>query len=97
MIVIILSPIVLKEKLNISKVLCVIIAMMGIFLIVKSDMSTLQNSKEYLKGHSIAIFCYIDPISDMFFTTIFLGENTTISQVIGGALILGSTFLNSRK
>lgn len=184
-IVIILSPIVLKEKLNISKVLCVIISMMGIFLIVKSDMSTLQNSKEYLKGivysllaalfyssvilmnkriknlsgfettvvqlissaitllpiiffnnntgilkltprslvlililgivhtgiayllyfssmkklkgQSIAIFCYIDPISAMFFATIFLGENITISQLIGGALILGSTFLNSRK
>lgn len=181
--VILLSPIVLKEKLNTFKILCVIIAMIGIFLIVKGDFSSLQNSNNYLKGifyslmaalfyasvilmnkriknlsgfettliqlissaltllpiilinndahisittpinllfililgifhtgiayllyfssmkeltgQSIAIFCYIDPISAMIFATIFLGENMSLSQIIGGILILCSTFFNS--
>ncbi|MFC0905132.1 DMT family transporter [Clostridium sp. MT-14] len=46
-----------------------------------------------LDGQSIAILSYIDPISAVFISAIFLGETMTLIQIIGGLLILGSTFL----
>lgn len=55
------------------------------------------SSMKELKGQSIAIFCYIYPVSAMLFATIFLGKNMNASQIIGGALILYSTFLNSKQ
>lgn len=183
--VIILSPIILKERLNIVKLFCVILAMIGLFLIINVDFSTLQNPGDYIKGiiysllaavfyssvilmnkkikdlsgfettvvqllfsviillpiifyngsinivklnHSsvifililgvlhtgiayllyfssmkeleaqtIAIFCYIDPISALFFASIFLGESMSVNEIIGGILILGSTFLSEEE
>lgn len=49
-----------------------------------------------LKGQSIAILSYIDPIFAVVFSTLFLGETMTFTQAIGGILILGSTFLSER-
>lgn len=49
-----------------------------------------------LKGHSIAILSYIDPISAVIFAAVFLGETMTIIQILGGILILGSTFISER-
>lgn len=47
-----------------------------------------------LKGQTIAAFSYIDPISAIFMSSIFLGEKMTALQLFGGVLILGSTFLS---
>lgn len=47
-----------------------------------------------LKGQTIAVFSYIDPISAIVMSSIFLGEKMTIIQLIGGILILGTTFIN---
>jgi RarD protein len=46
-----------------------------------------------LSGPSIAVLSYIDPISAIIMASIFLGETITIVQIVGGLLILGSTFL----
>lgn len=50
-----------------------------------------------LNGGTIAVLSYIDPISAVLLSALFLNENMTIVQIIGGVLILGSTFLNERK
>lgn len=47
-----------------------------------------------LKAQTIAAFSYIDPISAIFMSSIFLGEKMTALQLFGGVLILGSTFLS---
>jgi drug/metabolite transporter (DMT)-like permease len=47
-----------------------------------------------LKGQTIAIFSYIDPISAIVMSSVFLGERMTLIQVLGGILILGTTFIN---
>jgi len=50
-----------------------------------------------LKGQSIAVLSYIDPISAVMIASIFLGEKMGYIQVIGGILILGATFLSERQ
>lgn len=47
-----------------------------------------------LSGQTIAAFSYIDPISAIVMSSIFLGEKMTVIQLIGGILILGTTFIN---
>lgn len=49
-----------------------------------------------LKGQSIAILSYIDPISAVIIASIILGENISFMQIIGGILILGSTFMSEK-
>ena len=53
-------------------------------------------SIQELKGQTIAVLSYIDPISAVIIAAIFLGESMTIIQMIGGILILGSTFLSEK-
>lgn len=49
-----------------------------------------------LKGQTIAVLSYIDPISAVVMAAVFLGESMSIIQIIGGVLILGSTFLSEK-
>jgi drug/metabolite transporter (DMT)-like permease len=49
-----------------------------------------------LKGQTIAVLSYIDPISAVVMAAIFLGEGMSFIQIVGGILILGSTFLSER-
>lgn len=51
-------------------------------------------SMKKIKAQSIAILSYIDPISAVIFAALFLGEGMTILQVIGGILILTSSFIS---
>jgi RarD protein len=183
--VIIMSPIILKEKLNFRKTLCVTLSMIGLFLILNLNGGYNQNSYNHLKGiafglsaallysaviilnkfiknlsgfettliqlflaalvllptialqgninlgsisasqwilililgiihtgiayylyftsirelegQAVAIISYIDPISAVFFSVIFLSEAVTMRQLIGGILILGSTFFSEKK
>ncbi len=44
-----------------------------------------------LKGQSVAMLSYIDPISAIIFSALVFGERMNIIQVLGGILILGST------
>lgn len=52
--------------------------------------SAMQN----LKGQTIAILSYIDPISAVILSTLFLNERMTIVQIIGGFFILSAAFLS---
>lgn len=51
-------------------------------------------SLQELKGQTIAVLSYIDPISAVIIAAIFLGEGMNLVQMLGGVLILGSTFLS---
>jgi len=47
-----------------------------------------------LKGQSIAILSYIDPLTALVISTMFIGEKMTLLQLIGAILLLGSTLLS---
>ena len=47
-----------------------------------------------LESQTVAIYSYIDPISAIIMSSIILNENMTLLQVVGGILILGSTFIS---
>ena len=47
-----------------------------------------------LNGQSIAALSYVDPITSLLISTVFLQEKMTIIQMIGGALLLSSTFVS---
>lgn len=49
-----------------------------------------------VKAQSAAILSYIDPVSAILFGTLLLNEPVNIMQILGGLLILGSTFLGER-
>jgi drug/metabolite transporter (DMT)-like permease len=53
-------------------------------------------SLQELKGQTIAVLSYIDPISAVIIAAIFLSEGMTAIQMIGGVLVLGSTFLSEK-
>ena len=45
-----------------------------------------------LSWQTAATFCYIDPVSAIFFSALFLGEQPGLWQLAGAALILGAAF-----
>lgn len=59
------------------------------YLLYFSSISTVD-------GQSIAILSYIDPIFAVLISSLFLGENLGILQILGGILILGSTYLSEK-
>lgn len=50
-----------------------------------------------LKGQSIAALSYVDPITSLVISTVILQEQMTFVQMLGGALLLGSTFVSENK
>jgi RarD protein len=50
-----------------------------------------------LPGHEIALLSYVDPLVAVLVSVVWLNEAMTLLQIIGGALILGSTFLSELK
>lgn len=53
-------------------------------------------SIQKLKGQTIAVLSYIDPISAVIIAAIFLNESMTWIQMVGGAFVLGATFLSEK-
>lgn len=47
-----------------------------------------------LESQTVAIYSYIDPISAIIMSSLFLSENMSLLQILGGILILGSTFIS---
>lgn len=47
-----------------------------------------------LKGQSIAILSYIDPLTSLVISIMIIGEKMTGLQIIGAILLLGSTFMS---
>jgi drug/metabolite transporter (DMT)-like permease len=52
---------------------------------------------EGLKGQSIAMLSYVDPFVAILISSIILKEQMTIIHMLGGALLLGSTFVSETK
>lgn len=51
-------------------------------------------SMEGLKAQTIALLSYIDPVSALLFSRIFLGERLTAAGILGAVLILGSALVS---
>ncbi|SHJ54198.1 EamA-like transporter family protein [Geosporobacter subterraneus DSM 17957] len=79
--------------LNSSSIICILL--LGIIHTGIAYYLYFTSIKE-LKGQTIAVLSYIDPISAVIIAAIFLGESMNFIQMIGGVLILGSTFLSKR-
>ena len=47
-----------------------------------------------LPAQTSALFSYIDPVSAIILSAVFLGESLTVSSMIGAVLVLGSTLLS---
>lgn len=47
-----------------------------------------------LESQTVAIFSYVDPISAIIMSSIILSEKMTFIQIVGGVLIIGSTFIS---
>ena len=47
-----------------------------------------------LSAQTVSVMSYIDPISAVFFSALFLGETITPLQILGGIFILGSTLMS---
>ena len=52
------------------------------------------SSLPHLKGSEISLLSYIDPLTDMLISAFVLSEPTTLLQIAGGVLILGSTLFS---
>lgn len=52
---------------------------------------------EKLKGQSIAMLSYVDPFVAILISAVILQEHMTIVQMLGGTLLLGSTFISENK
>jgi len=55
------------------------------------------NAMKELPGQTVAILGYIDPLIAVILSVTVLGEAMTLSQALGGLLILGFTLLNELK
>lgn len=55
------------------------------------------SSLKDLTGQQAAILSYIDPLVAVFISVLLLGEPLTVTQLIGGALILGFTLWNEKE
>jgi drug/metabolite transporter (DMT)-like permease len=47
------------------------------------------SSMQRLPGQTVALCCYVDPLSAVIFSALFLGERMTPVQIVGAALVLG--------
>ena len=50
-----------------------------------------------LPGQSVALISYVDPVSALFFSALFLHEKLTLIQVVGAVLIIGGAMLGEMK
>jgi drug/metabolite transporter (DMT)-like permease len=50
-----------------------------------------------LKGQSIAMLSYVDPFVAILISAVILQEQMTFVQMLGGTLLLGSTFVSENK
>lgn len=96
--VVLLPYVLIKDHLNLSIITLhswIYILILGIIHTGIAYYLYFTSFKE-LKGQTIAVLSYIDPVSAVIIAAILLGENMNFIQVIGGILILGSTFLSER-
>lgn len=96
--IVLLPYVLVKEDMNLSGLDPESIILILVLGIIHTGVAYLLyfSAIKQLKGQSIAILSYIDPISAVIFAAIFLAEGMTLLQIVGGILILGSTFLGEK-
>lgn len=96
--IILLPYVYIKEGMDFSGLNSQSIILIIILGIIHTGLAYLLyfSSIKELNGQTIAILSYIDPISAVIFAALFLGEGMGVLQIIGGMLILGSTFLSEK-
>jgi drug/metabolite transporter (DMT)-like permease len=96
--IVLLPYVLVKEDLSLAGISGTTIILILIVGIVHTGIAYFLYFTSFrdLKGQTIAVLSYIDPISAVVFAAIFLGESMSLLQAIGGILILGSTFLSER-
>lgn len=55
------------------------------------------SSVQKLESQTVAILSYIDPVSAVVMSAIFIGERISGLQLLGGVLILGGAFISGRR
>jgi RarD protein len=87
-----------KEGLNFSGVNGKSIILLIILGIIHTGVAYYLyfSSIQELKGQTIAVLSYIDPISAIIFAFLLLGEGLSMIEIFGGLLILGSTFISEK-
>lgn len=55
------------------------------------------SSMQQLPGQTVALCCYVDPLSAVVFSALFLGERMTTVQIAGAVLILGGALFGEMK
>ncbi len=50
-----------------------------------------------IESQSIAVLSYLDPITAVLISVLFLGEKMSLFQIVGGVLILGATYISEKK
>jgi drug/metabolite transporter (DMT)-like permease len=96
--IVLLPYVLVKDDLSFSRISFGTIVLIFIMGIVHTGIAYFLYFTSFrdLKGQTIAVLSYIDPISAVVFAAIFLGESMSLIQGFGGILILGSTFLSER-
>lgn len=91
-----LSYVLYVEGLGILSVSSVSIPYILILGIVHTGIAYLLyfSSLQGLKGQTIAVLSYIDPVFAIIISAVILKEQLGVLQIIGGVLILGSSFLS---
>lgn len=86
---------IITEQINFHKVDSKSIILTLVLGIVHTGLSYLLyfDSISSLPAKVVAIFSYLDPILALIFSTIFLGESLSISQILGVILLLSSMIL----
>ncbi len=88
-----MQPLVLTRSYNASSIVLVLIV--GIIHTGMAYLLYFTAIKD-LRGQTIAVLSYLDPISAVIMAAIILGETLNFAQVVGGVLVLGSAFLSEK-
>ena len=92
---VLLPFVILRHKLHISNTKTLVFVL--IVGVIHTGLAYLLyfSSIKYIKAQSVAVISYIDPISALIFGAIFLKETMSTTQILGGILILLSTFFGN--
>ena len=97
---IVLTPYVLSGGgLNFAGLSATALVCLAIVCLVHTGLAYLLYFKSLfsLSSQTTAALSYIDPLSAILLSTLILGEKMTLIQMIGGALILGATYVSEMK
>lgn len=91
----VLPYVLLKENLSEVSLTGKSVIMLAVVCVIHTGLAYILfvTGMESLKAHSIAVLGYIDPVSALFFSAVFLSEKLTILGLFGAVLIIGSALI----